>query len=111
MQPTDALVVLTTVASEDAGVALVRGLLDQRLIACGTLLPGARSLYRWQGDVADAREVVVLLKTRAPQLAALEAACAALHPYAVPELLALEVAAGNATYLDWLMTETVLARP
>lgn len=110
MQPTDALVVLTTVSSEDEGVALVQGLLDQRLIACGTLLPGARSLYRWQDAVADEREVVVLLKTRAPQLAALEAACGTLHPYRVPELLALEVAAGNTTYLDWLTTETDRAR-
>src|ERR1051325_1946686 len=53
---TDATVVLTTVSSDDEAVKLVRALLDKRLIACGTLLPGARSLYRWQGKVADERE-------------------------------------------------------
>ena len=64
MAHTDAVVVLTTVATEEEGLKLVRGLLDQRCIACGTLLPGARSLYRWEGKIADEREVVILLKTR-----------------------------------------------
>lgn len=108
MQSSDALVVLTTVSSEDDAVALVRGLLERRLVACGTMLPGARSLYRWEGKVADEREVVVLLKTRTARLDAIEAAFEDLHPYKVPELLALEVTAGNAKYLDWLSGETVL---
>ena len=56
MPHTDALVVLTTLASEDEAVRLVRALLDRRIIACGTLLPGARSLYRWQGKTADERD-------------------------------------------------------
>jgi periplasmic divalent cation tolerance protein len=109
MQSTDALVVLTTVSSDAEAVALVRGLLERRLIACGTLLPGARSLYRWDDKLADEPEVVVLLKTRADRLAELEAACGSLHPYTVPELLALDVAAGNGRYLEWLTTETAPA--
>jgi periplasmic divalent cation tolerance protein len=108
MQGSDALVVLTTVSSEEDAVALVRGLLDRRLIACGTVLPGARSLYRWEGRIADEREVLVVLKTRSARLGAIEAAFDELHPYKVPELLALEVAAGNARYLTWLTAETVL---
>jgi periplasmic divalent cation tolerance protein len=108
MQSSDALVVLTTLSSEDDAVALVRGLLERRLIACGTVLPAGRSLYRWEGKVADEREVVVILKTRAARLEAVEAAFAELHPYKVPELLALPVEAGNLPYLNWLSAETVL---
>ena len=103
---TDAVVVLTTVASEDEAMALVRALLDRRLIACGTMLPGARSLYRWEDRVADEPEVIVLLKTRSERVAALEAAFAELHPYKVPELLALPVSAGMEQYLGWIGRET-----
>lgn len=109
MAHTDALVVMTTVASADEAVALVRSLLDRRLVACGTLLPGARSLYRWEGKIADEQEVVVLLKTHAARLAALESAFAELHPYKVPELLALPVNAGLDKYLAWISAETALA--
>ena len=103
---TDAVVVLTTVATEDEAFVLVRTLLDRRLVACGTLLPGARSLYRWEDRVADESEVVVLLKTRRERVAALEAAFAELHPYKVPELLALPVSDGMEQYLAWIGRET-----
>lgn len=109
MPHSDAIVVLTTVASSDEAVSLVRALLDRRLVACGTLLPGARSLYRWQGKVADEQEVVVLLKTRSAQLEALKSAFGELHPYKVPELLALNVDAGLDKYLGWINSETTLA--
>lgn len=109
MPHTDAIVVLTTVASEDEAVQLVRALLDRRVIACGTLMPGARSLYRWQGKVSDEREVVVLLKTRSGQLETLQRAFTELHPYKVPELLALSVSAGLSKYLEWINSETSLA--
>jgi periplasmic divalent cation tolerance protein len=102
----DAVVVLTTVASEDEAMALVRALLERRLIACGTMLPGARSLYRWEDRIADESEVVVLLKTRAERVSALESAFAELHPYKVPELLALPVSAGLEQYLGWIGRET-----
>lgn len=102
----DALVVLTTVSSYEDAVTLVRALLDRRLVACGTMLPGARSLYRWEGKVADEHEVVVVLKTRADRLPALEQAFAELHPYKLPELLALPVATGLDRYLAWIGQET-----
>jgi periplasmic divalent cation tolerance protein len=109
MPHTDALVVLTTLASDEEALRLVRVLLDRRLIACGTILAGGRSLYRWQGKIADEREVVVLLKTRSARLEALKAAFSELHPYKVPELLALSVEAGLDRYLDWINGETTLA--
>jgi periplasmic divalent cation tolerance protein len=109
MPQSDAIVVLTTVATEEEAVDLVRTLLDRRLVACGTVLPGARSLYRWQGKVADEREFVVLLKTRSACLEPLQEAFAEAHPYKVPELLALPVAAGLEKYMDWISSETTLA--
>jgi periplasmic divalent cation tolerance protein len=109
MPHTDAIVVLTTLSSEEEALSLVRKLLDRRLVACGTMFPGARSLYRWQGRIADEREVIVLLKTRAARLDMLKAAFGELHPYKVPELLALPVEAGLEKYLEWIDGETTLA--
>lgn len=109
MPHTDAIVVLTTVASEDEAVKLVRALLERRLIACGTLLPGARSIYRWEDKIADEPEIVVLLKTRSAALASIEQAFGELHPYKVPELLALAVSGGLEKYLGWIAGETSLA--
>ena len=108
MQSSDAIVVLTTLASESEAVKLVNTLLERRLIACGTIVPAARSLYRWKGKLADETEVLVLLKTRSARIEALEMAFDELHPYKVPELLAIPVTAGNAKYLGWIGAETVL---
>src|SRR2546422_2243558 len=94
MSPT-ALLVLTTLASEQDARALVTALVADRLVACGTLLPGARSIYRWAGKVTEETEVVVLLKTDARKWDALAAAVRAKHPYEVPELLALPVERGR----------------
>jgi periplasmic divalent cation tolerance protein len=109
MPHTDAIVVLTTVASEEEAVHLVRALLDRRLIACGTVLPAGRSLYRWQGKIAEEKEFVVMLKTRSARLETLTSAFGELHPYKVPELLALPVASGLEKYLEWINGETSLA--
>lgn len=109
MPHTDAIIVLTTVATEQEAVSLVRTLLERRLIACGTLVPKARSLYRWDNKVADETEVLVLLKTRGARLDALQAAFDTEHPYKVPELLAVPVAAGADRYLGWIEKETSLA--
>jgi periplasmic divalent cation tolerance protein len=109
MPHTDAIVVLTTVANADEGETLIKSLLERRLIACGTMLPGARSLYRWEGRIADESETVLLLKTRSAVLHALEEAFAELHPYKVPELLALSVTSGLEKYVAWINAETSLS--
>jgi periplasmic divalent cation tolerance protein len=86
------------VSAERIATALV----EERLAACVTALPGARSVYRWQGKVEHADECVLLIKARADDYPALEQRLLALHPYDVPELLALPVLAGNPAYLAWL---------
>ena len=109
MPHTDAIVVMTTLASDDEALQFVRALLERRLIACGTILPGGRSIYRWQGKIADERESVVLMKTRSARIEAQQAAFTELHPYKVPELLAIPVEAGLDRYLEWINGETTLA--
>jgi len=102
-----ALVVLTTLGSEPDARKLVSALLQSRCIACGTLLPGGRSLYHWEGGLKEETEVVVLLKTHVSKWEALVAAIRELHPYEVPELLALPVDRGLDSYLSWLTSEVV----
>jgi len=105
---TDAVVVLTTLANTDEAAKFVRALLDRRLVACGTILPGARSLYRWEDKLADEIEVVVILKTRSGAIHGLERAFKELHPYKVPELLTVAVTGGLERYLGWINSETSL---
>lgn len=95
-------VVLVTVPDLATGEEIVRLLVEERLAACGTLLPGAVSIYRWEGEVERAEECVVLLKTTPTQAGRLVERVAALHPYDVPEALVLPVAAGLASYLAWV---------
>jgi Uncharacterized protein involved in tolerance to divalent cations len=105
---TDAVIVLTTLATTEDAVKLVKALLDRRLVACGTVMPGARSLYRWEDKLADEEEVVVMLKTRSGAVHGLERAFKELHPYKVPELLAVPVSGGLERYLGWINDETSL---
>ena len=102
-----ALVVLTTLASEGEARRLATMLLEARLIACATILPGARSLYRWQGTLKEEAEWVVLLKTDVSKWEALVQAIRESHPYEVPELLALPVDRGLDVYLSWLAGEVI----
>lgn len=100
-----ALVVITALGNEADARTLVTALVEDRLIACGTLFGGARSIYRWEGRVREESEVVVLLKTDVTKWDALRAAVTQRHPYQVPELLALPVTHGLEPYLAWLASE------
>ena len=102
---TDAIVVLTTVSSVEEARTLVRALVEERVIGCGTILPAATSIYRWKNEVKEESETVVLLKTATVRWGELAAAVRAHHPYDVPELLALPVTEGLEPYLDWLEGE------
>lgn len=99
---TEALIAFTTFATEEDAARVARVLVEERLVACANLLPGARSIYRWESRVADEREVVVLLKTRKQDWTALLSRLHELHPYDTPELVAVRVAAGAPKYMAWL---------
>mgnify|MGYP001950430392 CR=1 FL=1 len=95
-------VVLTTAPSVEVAEALVRTLVEERLAACGNIVPGLTSIYRWRGEVEREEEVLVILKTEASAVARLVARVAELHPYEVPEALVLPVEAGHGPYLAWV---------
>jgi len=94
--------ILTTFADEAAAESVVRSLLEERLIACGTLIPGARSLYHWKGVIEDSSEVQVLLKTSGEQASLCMARLEQLHPYEVPEIMELEPNAVSVPYAQWI---------
>jgi periplasmic divalent cation tolerance protein len=98
--------VLSTMPDEAAATQLARKLIDERLIACANLLPGLRSIYRWQGEVRSDAEVLLLLKTAPSRLQALIERVQELHPYDVPECIAFPAETGLAAYCQWVAVET-----
>jgi periplasmic divalent cation tolerance protein len=96
--------VLTTFANAEDAAKAVRTLVDEHIIACGTILPGARSIYRWKDAVEDTEESVVLLKTSAERFPALEERLRAIHPYETPEIIAFDPTAISKDYADWVIS-------
>jgi periplasmic divalent cation tolerance protein len=99
---TDKIVVLCTCASPEDGDRLARALVEARLAACVNIVPGIRSVYRWKGEIESAQECLLAIKSSRGQFDALRARIEELHPYDVPEVLALPVVDGSPNYLDWL---------
>lgn len=102
---TEAILVLTTVPSAEAGERIARALVEARLAACVNVLPSMVSVYRWKGEVQQETEHQLVIKTARARLAALEEQLAQLHPYDLPELLVLNVEDGDPAYLSWVLTE------
>ncbi|MFN7781600.1 MAG: divalent-cation tolerance protein CutA [Lysobacterales bacterium] len=98
----DLQLVLTTAPDPLVAEAIARALVEAQLAACVSLLPGVTSVYRWQGEVETTREVQLLIKTRASTLPALMSEITRLHPYALPELVAIPIESGLPAYLDWV---------
>jgi len=104
--PPSIRVVLMTAPSAEEAASIVNRLVEERLVACGNVVPGLRSIYRWEGEVHDDSEVLVVLKTVEGSVKAVIERSAELHPYDVPEILALPVIVGHGPYLDWVRDET-----
>lgn len=103
---TDVIVVLVTTPSAEKAAEIARAVVEERLAACGNVLPGLRSIYRWKGEVQEDAEALLLLKTRRGHFDRLRERIVALHPYELPEVIALPVEAGHAPYLDWIAGST-----
>ncbi len=99
----DALVVLVTVPNAETADKLGEALVGERLAACVNVVGGVRSVYRWQGAVERDAELLCVCKTTRAAFERLRARIVELHPYEVPEVIALPIAAGNAPYLAWIM--------
>ena len=100
------LIVLTAVPDVETAQAIALDLVAKRLAACVNVLPAGRSFYWWEGKVTEADERLLLIKTRAERYDELEKALKALHPYAIPEIVALPFDRGLAEYLGWIEKET-----
>jgi len=109
--PTDAVQAMTTVDDETAAHRIAEHVIQARCAACAQVLGPIRSRFHWEGEVADEQEWLVILKAPRSTYESLEAAILEVHPYDVPEILALPVAAGHAPYLNWLAEETQAAEP
>ncbi len=97
--------VLTTAPSADVADRIGTTLVEERLAACANLVPGVSSVFHWKGELSREAEVLVLLKTTAARVGALRRRLVELHPYEVPEVIALEVTDGHPPYLDWVRAE------
>jgi len=101
-----AVVVLVTAPSADEAARMGRVLVDERLAACVNVVGPIRSIYRWEAKIEDEQEHLMLVKARRTDVDAIAARVRALHPYDVPEVIALDVTAGSAPYLQWLLDGT-----
>jgi periplasmic divalent cation tolerance protein len=104
--PSPVQVTLVTAPDLETAARIARALVEERLAACVNLVPGVRSIYRFEGRIHDESETLLIVKTRAERAAALEARVRALHPYEVPEVLHLAAAGGSAPYLAWVLEES-----
>lgn len=100
------LLVFCACPDREVAGRIARALVGQRLAACVNVLPGVESIYRWQGELQQATECLLLIKTAADRLTALQAAIVQLHPYELPEVLAVEVGSGLDRTLGWIIDET-----
>lgn len=95
-----------TTPDRQIALSLARAAVDERLAACGNVLEGMTSVYRWEGETRQDSETVLILKTRRELIDRLTARVLELHPYDTPCVVALPVEAGSASYLEWLRAET-----
>ena len=99
---TDFQIILSTCADREQAERIAHRLLELHLAACINILPGVQSIYRWQGSIESAAEVLLLIKTRAALIREVQSTIAGLHSYEVPEFLVLPISGGSEPYLAWL---------
>ena len=102
----DFYVVYVTAPDEESAAKMARVLVEERLAGCVNIVRGLRSIYSWQGKIEDEAEVLMICKTRKTLFDALSLRVKQLHPYTVPEIIALQITAGSDGYLKWLEDAT-----
>jgi periplasmic divalent cation tolerance protein len=104
--PEDIHLLYCTCPDTEVAQRIARALVEQRLAACVNIVPGLRSIYRWKDAVQDEAECLLLIKTRESHIETLIESVRRLHPYELPEVIAVPVVAGLAPYLDWIRDNT-----
>ena len=100
---TETVVVLVTAPSSEKAAEIARVVVQEKLAACGSVLPGIRSIYAWEGKMHDEEEALLVLKAPRKRLQELCDRVVALHPYEVPEVIGLPIEGGNERYIDWII--------
>ena len=100
------IVTLCTVPDRESGERIAQALVEEKLAACVNLLPGVSSTYRWQGKVEKAEECLLIIKTGVSRFDVLKQRIKALHPYELPEIIALPIIHGSREYLNWITEST-----
>ncbi len=103
--PEELIIVLMTVPDAETGARIGRAVVEEALAACVNVIPGLRSIYRWEGAVQEDAEALCLLKTRRALYPPLRARLEVLHPYEVPEIIGVAAAEGNGPYLAWAFAQ------
>ena len=102
----DVIVVFVTCPNRQTGEKIAKTLVEERLAACANVVPCLTSFYRWLGKLCRDRETLLLVKTRRPRYPMLARRIKCLHPYSVPEILAVPIARGNSEYVSWVLKST-----
>ena len=103
------ILIITSLPDKERAMALAHKLIEERLAACVNVMADCTSVYHWQGKNETASEVPVLIKTLAQHYARLEQLIVSMHPYELPEIIAVPVTNGLPAYLKWMADETLVA--
>jgi len=101
----EVVILLSNFPDADAARKAVRTLVEERLVACGNIVPGVESIYEWKGKMETSAEVMVIMKTTVSRADEAQSRLRTLHPYEVPEILQLPVAAGWPEYVGWVAAQ------
>jgi periplasmic divalent cation tolerance protein len=103
------IVIMITVPSREVGEQVANALVEGRLVACVNIVPGISSIYQWQGNIEQEDELLLIAKSRATLFNRVATLVKQIHPYDVPEVIAIPIVAGSSEYLAWIDTETASA--
>ena len=105
---TEELIIFVTAPNEDEARRIADTVVDERLAACVNIINGIESIYRWEGEVARDRELLLIIKTTASRYGELERRVKELHSYTTPEVIAFRIERGSTNYLNWIHDSTTL---
>lgn len=94
--------ILCTCPNQKSAETIAKHLVSQQLAACVNIMPGLTSVYQWQGEIETAQEHLLMIKSHQQQFVAIETAIKAIHPYQLPEIIAVAIEQGSAEYLKWI---------
>lgn len=106
LDPSEFCVLYCTVPDDAAARKITDALIGERLAACVSCIPGAESVYRWEGEICRGKEIILMIKSKRSLYGDIESVIKKHHPYTVPEIIACPISEANFQYLDWIDEST-----